>query len=494
MLRLDITWLSGTARLARAPSDPEADWPPQPDRIYSALVASWGLGGEDVHERAALEWLEGLSPPCLADVAITGQRQTVTVYVPPNDARGETVLPERRRRQPRTFPSVTLDADAPVHLALSWDAVPSPEHRRALDKLAQRTSYVGHSASFVLMRFTETEAPPDNWQPVRRAPYQGRLSELEGLYHRHLRGEIDARPRPSSHSGRAKPVKEYTRPFPADPNSWIVFEHAVGERPDLRSTAIVADHMRLALMEGWTRTNGRPAPGWIAGHEKDGSPARDAHLAVVPLANVGWQHSNGQLMGLALVPPREQVEEWNQPGPDPYERHDEFRRAVASLGEKDIDGRMKFTLAPQQGRGNWSWKLAPASGGTHSLDPYRYLRNSRRWASVTPVVLDRHPKAKGNARADEIEEILRASCARAGLPGPNKIHIGKHASHRGVPPARPQSGAPPWAGWSRKQSFGARPVYHVRLAFDEPVAGPIFLGAGRFVGLGLFLPQPEVNT
>ena len=491
MLRLDIAWLSGTAWLAHDPSDPAPAWPPEPDRVFSALVASWGLGGEDAGERAALEWLEGRDPPRLALPAKACLRPTVTVFVPPNDSTNEQVLPDRRKRQPRSFPAVTLDIEAPVHLSLCWDEDAPSEHRRALDALARRTSYLGHSSSLVRMRFVESATEEAEMRPARRAPYPGRLEELARLYRRHLKGETSARPRPSTRAGLEQPPKADTRPFAGDPSAWVVFEHAEGDRPDLRAAAVLGDHMRLALMEAWTETNGTPAPAWIAGHEPDGTPARETHLAVVPLANVGWEHSDGRLMGLALVPPREEAEVWGRSDPESFARRQAFRRALARLGEPDPDGRMVLTLAPRQGSGSWCWRLSTVASGARSLDPARYLRPSRLWASVTPVVLDRHPKTDGAERRAEIERILRHACTRAGLPEPTHVRADKHAALRGVPSAWPAGGAPDWTGWSRKKSFGARPLTHVRLAFEEPVAGPILIGAGRFVGLGLFLPMRE---
>ena len=32
---------------------------------------------------------------------------------------------------------------------------------------------------------------------------------------------------------------------------------------------------------------------------------------------------------------------------------------------------------------------------------------------------------------------------------------------------------------------------HAALTFDEPIHGPLLLGAGRFAGLGLMRPIPE---
>lgn len=495
MLCLDIAWLTGTAFLARDPSDPAPDWPPQPDRIFSALVASWGLGGEDETEREALEWLQKQAPPRLHLPEPAHPRQTVKVYVPPNDAKDITALPALRKRQERSFPAVALDPCAPVHLSLVWDAELPAEYRPALDALALRTSHVGHSASLVRAMFRNADVPPGGLRASRRAPYLGRLAELEALHRRHMKGEANARPRPAMRRGTPPVAPTSPRPFAADPAQWVVFEHAGGDRPDLRAQAGLAEAMRLAIMEAWTRAHGGTAPAWISGHEADATPARDPHLAVVPLANVGWAHSDGRLMGLALVPPAAEAAAWTAPGPAAFARKRAFHRALAGLSAPDSapdsEGRTVLTLAPRGG-GSWRWRLAPATSGLRSLDPARHVRPSRLWASATPVLLDRHLKSAGlPERSAEAEDMIRDACARVGLPDPAAVTLSKHAAIAGVPPARPAGGNPRWTGWARRKSFGARPFVHVRLVFNETVTGPVLLGAGRFHGLGLLLPMRE---
>jgi CRISPR-associated protein Csb2 len=65
-LVLDIEHLLGVAFAARGQESDIPDWPPQPDRVFSALVASWGARGENEAERRALEWLEGQRAPEIA--------------------------------------------------------------------------------------------------------------------------------------------------------------------------------------------------------------------------------------------------------------------------------------------------------------------------------------------------------------------------------------------------------------------------------------------
>lgn len=485
MLVLEIAWVGGFARLARHPADPEPDWPPEPDRIFSALVASYGAGGEDRDERAALLWLESLDPPEI-DAVETTTRDTVTVFVPPNDV---ATLPAQRRRQPRTFPTVTLDPDAPFHLRLIWREVNPADHLPALKALAERTSHVGHSASFVRCRFVTCvpAAGVGEPRPAQRAPYPGRLQALQELYLRHRQGDVMARSRPSMRSGRA-PRSQKQRPcgpFAGQVEDWVVLAHAGGQRPDLRATAVLGEIARNALLESWTDVHGLTPPTWLSGHAPNGGPTCEPHLAVVPLANVGWEYSDGALFGLAFVPPRSIAEQWKDDTAEAFDRRVKWEQALDRLLARAAEPGV-VELGPRSGR--WRWRLRPNSLERASLDPSRYFGPSKTWASVTPVVLDRHLKDPWPSGVDEAVDQLRSACERAGLPAPDQVVVTKHAGVRGSPPAWPPTGAPPWSAWARRKCFGQRPMVHVQLHFPEPIAGPLLLGAGRFVGLGLFLP------
>jgi CRISPR-associated protein Csb2 len=101
-------------------------------------------------------------------------------------------------------------------------------------------------------------------------------------------------------------------------------------------------------------------------------------------------------------------------------------------------------------------------------------------------VLDRHLKETGNdERQTEIEDLLRRACANVGLPEPEQVVASKHSAIQGAPLAYPSGRAPPWTGWRLPQSLASRQLTHAVLQFRQLVRGPLILGAGRFVGLGL---------
>ena len=74
---------------------------------------------------------------------------------------------------------------------------------------------------------------------------------------------------------------------------------------------------------------------------------------------------------------------------------------------------------------------------------------------------------------------------RIGLPAPIEVDVLRscvlpgtakplHYPRFPIDPRRPQ-----------------RVLVHARLVFGEPVEGPVLLGAGRYQGLGLFLPGDD---
>lgn len=493
MLTLDIEWLLGVCFAARSPADATPDWPPQPDRIFSALVASWGARGERPEERAALEWLECQLAP---DIAAAGHenRTSATAYVPPNDpAAGDIrILPVRRRRQPRQFPAAPLHGDpGEPHLRLIWQADAPPDLLAALRALAHDTSYIGHSSS--LVRCVFLDKPPcaaPNLAPAAAtaAPYSGRLEELESLYARHVAtADPTARPRPAS---LIEPQSIFAPPACASVfgGHWIVLECIDQNRPDLRATAVIGRAMRDALMSAWPA----PIPEWLSGHTADGTPSRGPHLAVVPLGDVGFGHSESArqcCLGLALVLPRAIEAAWT--GSDTLENYANSRMLQTALNSLMYPDPMGDVLVLRLGTlGEARLRLlAVPEAAKHSLRPARYTEARRVWSTVTPIALDRHTKSE--QQRDEAAEIVADSCTRIGLPRPVAVHVHKHAAIAGVPSAWPAGGAPQWTGWARPGSLRHRQLTHATLRFADRVTGPVLLGAGRFFGLGLCLPVHE---
>ena len=471
-LVLEIEFLTGACRAARSPASEAPDWPPQPDRVFSALVCAWAVRGRRQDERQALEWLEEQPPPT---VHASGHvaRTAPDVFVPPNDLKFSKtaktylkVMPDARPRQPRRFP--VARPDDPV-MAFVWPETPGPDLHESLDGVARDVAYLGHSTSLVRCRFLPgvSATLPHPGAPARRNVYPGRLAELEAAY-------------------RANPVRPVIRPgasasrAPAtatgEPSAeWLVLEAIEGQTPDLRACALVCRALRRALMSGYGRAEiGDAIPEIVSGHTADRSPTRLPHLAIVPLAFAGLPHADGRVFGFALVPPAG-TDLRAVPG---------LVRAFEEVAPYD-PGWERRVLKLEGAPLGKPLHLAPAGAAAlRSLSPAPYTESAQVWASVTPIVLDRHLKRNGDR---EVREIVASACENAGLPrpDPDRIRVGKHSAIEGAPPARPPAGAPPWTRWKTPASLATRSLVHAVIDFGRDTTGPVLLGAGRFTGLGL---------
>jgi len=469
MLTLDVEFLLGVCFASRSPSDTAPDWPPQLDRVFSALVNTWAVRGLVPAEKDALEWLEQQDPPTVR-ASYAAKRQVSTVFVPPNDARPTqlSMLPIRRKRQERRFPAA-IPAESTI--SYTWhDASLNASMLKSLQALACDTSYVGHSSSLVRCQFRESPQEPRivGAATTRLRIYPGRLAELQRAY------AEGRRPSPGEPTRRSQSVRE-SATLSVFGDEWFVFADAGGHCPDLRGAAIVGRAMRAAVMSGF---EGRPVPEAISGHAEDGRPSGAPHMAILPLANVGWEWSDGRLMGLAICLPR---------AASAAEKHGVLAALASIIRARGSEEHAEITLdLPGAGKWRLALQMEPSAS---SLKPSRYLSAATTWATATPVALDRHPKEKGaDALQAEIASIVADSCSRIGLPRPKLVVPNRHSAFRGSESSIPSRESPRWIRWGLPKALQGRPLIHATLVFQQPVSGPIVLGAGRFVGLGLCLP------
>ena len=94
-----------------------------------------------------------------------------------------------------------------------------------------------------------------------------------------------------------------------------------------------------------------------------------------------------------------------------------------------------------------------------------------------PIVGSQYVEVKGLPRR------ARAGGApgKLGLPAPRKVNFTQVSAHLGIPPS---FGFPRL----RRKDGSERRHTHAILVFDEPVCGPIVIGAGRYRGYGFCRP------
>jgi CRISPR-associated protein Csb2 len=451
MLALEVEYLTGRAVATERDDYQAAEWPPHPGRLFMALVAAHGgRDPGDGVERAALEWLEALPPPDLTASA-AARRDVRTYYVPANDPAGIEILPERRARSDRTFPSVTPEIPVVVFTWREADPGSVALHRPALERLAASVTYLGHSSSLVRVALRDdppaaTFRPSDRGTLVLRVATPGRLAELRAD---HAAGR---RPSPGSYTGYLEAGASAGSP---ETPALSGFDRpiAFGLQGPGSLPLFAAERLTRAVRDALMSLAEQPPREVLSGHARDGSPSTRDHVAFLPLAFVGYRHADGEIKGFAIAPPR------GCGGDDRVH----VLRAAGRLRQLRLGPLGVCEVVPADDRAM-----------IHSLRVEAYEGPSRSWSTVTPMVLDRFCGEGPGLEA----AVVAAACRRIGLPEPTSVEVSRYSRLRGVP------ASPEFAARSRPGA-AARPRRHVRLKFDRPVRGPILLGAGRYLGLGL---------
>ena len=544
---IEVNFLTGRYVATFHNDRQRSEWPPHPARLFSTLVAAWADADEpDVTEREALEWLEAQGPPAIA-ASDSVPRSVVSHFVPVNDtsivsgtwqerkarkihdlmerldeelvsSQGEItkkvsqlqdrltrqrdvgvqvsragntnpstalqMMPDRPGgRRERFFPSVTPEN---ARVTFIWDAVVTERVAVAIDRLLSRVSRLGHSSSLVSCRvaqeFPNASYTPGSGTESIRVVSHGQLAELQRQYTRHI--GVKPRSLPFSdvrYSTIMETMKPETTLQPNTAGEWIVFEFAHNSR-SFPSTRVV--NLATAMRGAMLNYAEDPIPETLSGHRTDGKPTYDPHVAFLPLLHIGSEYADGRLLGIALSMPRS--------------LGDDVRRAVfRAIGRWEQDAPehpypLRLTLGSQ---GVVRMVLLRGASNLVTLRPRVWNRPSVRWVSATPIALPRHPgkliggTAIARAKAWELAETAVAkTCVHVGLPEPLAVEVALSPFIRGAKPAKH---FPAFNQNGRENKSVRRQLVHASLTFEHTVEGPLMLGAGRFMGLGLMRPMPE---
>ncbi len=521
------------------------EWPPHPARLFSALVATWADADEPSQpEREALEWLAALAPPGIDANREAAPRKVVSHFVPVNDTaiisrslqekrakliRGaksrlhdelvssdgevtrkarslqnklaghrdlETqvttvgttppktaaeLFPDGRSKQERFFPSVTLRP--PPRVTYIWNEPLPDAMKDVLDGLLGRLARLGHSSSLISSRLT-LEPPCANWIPQcgessLRAVRAGQLAELERRFAQHRGISPRSLPHATVRYGDQASVEQDSSTFQAanTAGEWIVFEFAHDCRAFPATRAVeVATKMRAAVLSHAED----PIPEGLTGHRPDRAPTTEPHVAFLPLPFAGYPHANGRLLGVAVAVPA---------GTDVDSRRALYRaigRWEGAAGSRD------FKLTFGRG-GEIRMKRQRERSALVSLRPSSWSGRSRTWTSVTPIALPKHPGRLSGGTHDSRVKAWRAARAavvaavrHVGLPDPTKSEVALEGLVTGTITA---TRFPPFYQTHGDNNRLRRQLVHASITFDRPVQGPLMLGTGRFVGLGLMCPM-----
>jgi CRISPR-associated protein Csb2 len=392
------------------------------------------------------------------DPVCAGQRQGRSL-------KGQSA-PLSRDRQSRTFARAFLDSD---NVYLSWPEIDPPEGiRRALERLCTKVTRIGHSSSLVQMWVaTAEEVGEANWVPdddraerYLRVAAPGTLADLERRYNREAVATwaglqviaADVADRKAQKAARKRLKEEFPDGPPAqlrpDLSRYQGYARPVSPRDDAPGS-VFSPHLTvltleredgpyrhldlpcvLQVVQRWREailsySNDLPARvrRVLSGHDEDGAPLAEPHLAFVPLGFVGHPHADGRLLGVGLALPE---------GLPRDDRRDVLR--AAGRVQRLLLGRLGTWNVTPQTAARPAWNLRPEAWTAHP-------EGAAHWSTVTPLVYDRHPKTDDRAAQQrEVASMIARACVHIGLPdsaapvrlGPTE-HLGDSGDHDRIP-------------------------------------------------------------
>jgi CRISPR-associated protein Csb2 len=465
VFQIAVNFVTGRCHAARWEDPSLPDWPIDPARIFSAMVAGVPRLGDPDRIAAArqwLEWFERLAPPTIFAVPRPQALATPFTYaVSPTEMTNKYINPNRDKVHLTATPLIDpvvlfrYDSDLPETLV------------QIVQELLSCVTYVGSSESLALMYLSDDEQharhavfqPDPDGDVNLRVPYVGRLVHLDAAF-----ADLQRRDRKAYERRTLAPGKlvRYT----ADRRSMTLRSYSdMGEMFPLifgRDSRFDVDILRFtsatrsvrAAFLHWLGDNG---PEELTGHKPHSNDPTDSpHVAFVPLAEVGFEYATGRVRGVAMVLPR-RID---------GSLRDRAARLLQQIEGVAIDGKQYKTTVDLNSR-------------LFSLSTSRYRTESLTWATATPIVLPRYPR-----RAETVESIIASCFTRNGLVAPSEIM----ASH--VPFVDGSIAIGPY----RSRVPGNRYVTHARLVFDSPLRGPLMLGRHRHEGYGLCLPAGDISN
>jgi CRISPR-associated protein Csb2 len=453
--------------------DGPPEWPPSPFRLFQALVAGVAGWGElDGSVGKSLKWLESRAPLIVAPRSVPGR--IITHYVPNNDS--DEKLDRQERLTGKTFrPTIMLDEPA-VHYVWPIDG-DCPQ--RQLIEATRSLSCLGWGVD---MAYADgrvlSEGEAGKLHGIRWLPKPGTIRD-DGLLRIPKEGSmLDLRTAHQSALDRINhrgPLRTVYKPQVFDRIVYASADRPLG-RPcvvfDLRTTSddiYRYQHARLISIAGMTRHAAKQAmenypPGdvvdrvawlesFVAGHRRDSMGSQE-RLSYIPLPSIGHEHADAMIRRVMIAAPF---------GCDAH---------LAHLADP-LDG---VQLEPEDGSEGPVLYRVQGDSVTR-----QYLGPSSIWASVTPVILPGHDDHKPAKTVRLIRRALLQSgieeaCEFTWGAIPNFPHC--LTAHKYGPDGR-------LVGYQRPKYLDGLTAVHVRLTFEHPVAGPLFVGAGRHCGLGV---------
>lgn len=488
----------------------EGDWPPSPARLFQALLAGASLDGPlGSAEKHALEWLEKQDPPLIAAPLAWQPRRGVLFYMPNNDSDkigGDPLRMAKVRTAIKVFRPYFFDAAVPFLYAWPLStATDDVDSANVICRLAERLYQFGRGID---MAWAWGEVLDEDQFDKLLAEYPGRVfrpsagrskttlpcpcsGSLESLIRRH--GAYSERFRYVKDGKTVKvifrtPPKARFRTVSYDsPPSRQLYElrapttdTAFAPWPLVRASALVValrDRAVVRLNDALPDLKAN-IERVLVGRKPDGTndgPSED-RVRIIPLPSIGHVHADREIRRVLIeVPPSCPL------------RPEDVHWAFSSLDVADTETKeVRAILTPTDD------EAFLRHYGLNSDEGYRV------WRTVTPAALPEdarrrridpdRKRAEVKAGRDRAEEHARAAAA--------VYQALRHAGVRTKVDAIRVQREPFEGNGARVEEFAkgtrfpTRRLWHVEIRFVEPVAGPLVIGDGRFLGLGVMASVP----
>lgn len=492
------------------------DWPPSPARLFQALVAAAARSAEiPADAGAALEWLENLKPPVIVAPRARRSRGFVN-WVPNNDL--DAVGGDARRigeiRAAKTIRPWLFDPGEPLLYAWNFlDAEEAAAKAKKICDIALDLYQLGRGVDMAwamgecMSREEADERLVAHGGPIHRPSLNGggntfacpAPGSLESLVRRHQASgqrfttltapaPTKKEPNKTKVTGQLflQPPKPRFRSVAFDcPPVQLLFDLVPkgANWPLIRPAALVERARDAAAKRLWTALPEKKVlvERVIIGSRDSTDNDKAARIRIAPLPSIGHQHADHAIRRILVTVP-----------PDCPISRDDIEWTFSGLDLSDVDAETGEVLVDRQFIRASDERMLGHYGAVSE-------KQSRRWRTVTPAAL---PESVARRRIDPLK---RNEQAKNGAERRNEVERASSAvmaalRHAGVSEAvqsvRVQR-EPFQARGARAEDFAAGTrfskhwLWHVEVEFSDPVAGPLIIGDGRYLGLGLMAPVAE---
>jgi CRISPR-associated protein Csb2 len=489
--------------------------PPSPARLFQALVAGAGLGGPlRLKEfELSLRWLERLAHPTVG-IPHTVDGQGFRNFVPNNDfdAIGGDMRRVGKIRTIKPIKPRLFNSGAPFLYGWTFEADEDAERQaRGICDLADRLYQFGRGVDMAwavgeVLDTEQLKARLSNYAGVVYRPSKAgpgktlacpKPGSLDSLMERYAAGS-----RRFTSVGIGKAAKQLFSQPPKPRFAQIGYDSPTSRRLyDLREATsevsfepwplaeaarlvtlvrdLAVDRLRSAFPDCTSEIERV-----VVGRKADGSDDGPIELRVriIPLPSIGHHYADHQIRRVLIEVP-----------PDCPFRAEDLHWTFSGLELVDREsGEILFILTPATDESMLKHYGAADRSG------------SRVWRTVTPAAL---PESARRRRIDPTNLSAEAKDGpeRAAEQARAASAVVQALRHAGVRRTRAEvirvQREPFEARGERVEMFapGTRfakeRLWHVEIALNEPIAGPLTIGDGRFLGLGVMAPvqrQPGI--